>query len=30
VSVADEDTLLAGLEAKTVAQFQQELLQPIE
>src|SRR5882757_4137567 len=30
VSVADEDALLASLEAKTVAQFQQELLQPIE
>lgn len=30
VSVADEDALLACLETKTVAQFQQELLQPIE
>ena len=30
VSVADEDALLASLEAKTVTQFQQEILQPIE
>jgi hypothetical protein len=30
VSVGDEDALLASLEAKAVAQFQQEFLQPIE